>query len=347
MTSVITKLRSNVYRRSNLEINDIDILWLELRLRLKRILIGNTYRPPNDLNFFSHFNTITSRVCSATNKSVLLIGDFNCNTLAPNSQPTKLLLTTTNELQLEQLVSSPTRTTANSRTTIDLIFSSDLHTASTATVTPCSLSDHHIISCRINIKPTRRPQRFVHSRPLHKCDTVALNEDLQAAPWHVPETFDTIEDQVNFWESLYLDALNRHAPTRRYRVRVKSLPWIDCDLRSLMRHRDWLHKKAIKDSEENSQTVWDAYKSVRNKVTSELRRAKTNYYHNLCSSNIHPSELWKRLHKLLSKTKSQGPKSVTVNGNEVTNKTEIAEAMNFYFTHSAPPTILPPQSSCK
>ena len=42
-----------VHRRPDLEINEADILWLELRLRSRRILIGVTYRPPNDINFFT------------------------------------------------------------------------------------------------------------------------------------------------------------------------------------------------------------------------------------------------------------------------------------------------------
>ena len=260
-----------VHRRPDLETNDVDMLWLELRLRSRRILIGVTYRPPNDIDFFTHFDNISSRACLETNKSLILIGDFNCNTLAPNSQNSKLLFATTNELRLTQLVADPTRITENSRTIIDLIFSSDQLNASGATVTPCSLSDHHIVSCQVNIKPPRPPQRFVHSRLLHKCDTEALKNDFEMVPWQVSEIFDDIDDQVNFWESLYLRVLDHHAPKRRFRVRAKSLPWIDDDLRNLMRYRDWLHRRAIR---ENSSINWDSYKSARNKVTSDLRRAK-------------------------------------------------------------------------
>ena len=35
---------------------------------------------------------------------------------------------------------------------------------------------------------------------------------------------------------------------------IKSLPWIDDDLRNLMKYRNLLHKKDIKDG---SQTDWD------------------------------------------------------------------------------------------
>ena len=77
-----------VHRRPDRETNDADILCLELRLRSRRILLGVTYRPPNYIDFFTQFS---SSACLETNKSLILIGDFNCNTLAPNSQNAKLL----------------------------------------------------------------------------------------------------------------------------------------------------------------------------------------------------------------------------------------------------------------
>ena len=175
----------------------------------------------------------------------------------------------------------------------------------------------------------------LHSRLLHKCDTEVLKNDLGMAPWHIAEIFGDIDDQVNFWESLYLE---RHAPKRRFRVRAKSLPWIDDDLRNLMRYRDWLHRRAIR---ENSLIVWDIYKSARNKVTSDLRRAKTTYYHRLCSSNIPPAQLWKQLNNLLGSKNNCDVKSMVVNNRELTDRTEIAEAMNSHFIHAASPSTTP------
>ena len=129
-----------MHRRPDLETNEADILWLELRLRSRRFLIGVTYRPPNDINF----DIIALRACMETNKSLILIRDSNCNTLAPNSQNSKVLFATTNELRLTQLVANPTRTTESSRTTTDLISSSDQLTTFEANVIPRSISDHHI-----------------------------------------------------------------------------------------------------------------------------------------------------------------------------------------------------------
>lgn len=55
---------------------------------------------------------------------------------------------------------------------------------------------------------------------------------------HVAEIFDDINDQVGFWEDLYLFTLDPHVPKRRFRVRPKKLPWINEEIRDLMKHRD-------------------------------------------------------------------------------------------------------------
>ena len=105
-----------------------------------------------------------------------------------------------------------------------------------------------------------------------------------------------------------------------------------------MRFRDWLHRRAIR---ENLSIDWDIYRSARNKVTSDLRRAKTTYYHRLCSSNIHPTQLWKQLNNLLCRKSNCAIKSMVVNNRELTDKTEIAEAMNSHFNYAAYPSSTP------
>ena len=72
--------------------------------------------------------------------------------------------------------------------------------------------------------------------------------------------------------------VDRHAPARKVRVRAKSLPWIDDELRVLMKQRDWLHKKAIKSGDDD---LWDIYRAARNHVNVELKRSKAEYFYGL------------------------------------------------------------------
>ena len=113
---------------------------------------------------------------------------------------------------------------------------------------------------------------------------------------------------------------------------IKSLPWIDDDLRNLMKYRNLLHKKAIKES---SQTDWDMYKMARNRVNIDLKRSKATYFHYICSSKIHPSQLWKHLNNVLSRKQRSSVKSLIVDGIKLMDKTKIAEAMNSHFISAA------------
>ncbi len=149
-----------------------------LKLRLRRRL-GTVYRLPTDLEFFIHFESILSRACSEKNKICLLIGDLQLqHTLARNSKHTILLDAIAAEYQLQQLISSPTRVTENSRIIIGLIFTSERPNEPPSSVTRCSLSDHHIVSCHINTKHSQPPQHFALSKCLNKCDLDALNKDM-------------------------------------------------------------------------------------------------------------------------------------------------------------------------
>ena len=58
-------------------------------------------------------------------------------------------------------------------------------------------------------------------------------------------------------------------------LKQNTIPWINPDIKKLMRSRDF-HKKRAKKY--NSQIHWDKFKLERNKVNSEMKKAKTVYY---------------------------------------------------------------------
>ena len=86
-----------------------------------------------------------------------------------------------------------------------------------------------------------------------------------AAPWQEVEKCDNADEAWNSWKSIFLEVLNKHAPVKTFRPRKNQLPWIDEDIRDLMRERDWvLHKyHKTKDRE-----LWNVFKKMRNLVTT-------------------------------------------------------------------------------
>lgn len=110
------------------------------------------------------------------------------------------------------------------------------------TVTPCTLSDHHLISCQRNEQMPKQMPKLVTTRYLQKCDQTYLLRELECAPWHVMEVVDTIDDAAGYWEDLYMYILDEHAPPKKIRRCTKTTPWMGYDISSLMYRRDWLHK---------------------------------------------------------------------------------------------------------
>ncbi len=90
-------------------------------------------------------------------------------------------------------------------------------------------------------------------------------------PWENVTQYDNPNSCWHLWKPFYLQTLDRHAPFRCMRTRGNSLPWITPNIKNLMRARYVHKKKAVKF---NSQLHWAKYKDTRNKVNSELYKAK-------------------------------------------------------------------------
>ena len=67
------------------------------------------------------------------------------------------------------------------------------------------------------------------------------------------------------------------------RIRSSTLPWLNEDIRNLIKERNFNHKKAQKSGSCND---WATCSAIRNQVVSQIRDAKRNYYTNLIEENI-------------------------------------------------------------
>ena len=74
---------------------------------------------------------------------------------------------------------------------------------------------------------------------------------------------DDINELVNHWTNTFSLIVDKHAPLCEMRVSEKYCPWIDRNLKDLMRTRDKLKKSAVKSK---SAPLLDSYRHVHNKV---------------------------------------------------------------------------------
>ena len=200
------------------------------------------------------------------------------------------------------------------------------------------MSDHSLIYAVKKVtmrKYTRQTRSKV--RNFKRFNETDFIEELSRIPWYLATQYMNPNDNWHVWKSFFLEALDRHAPLIYKSIKHNSVPWINSNIKKLIRSRDY-HKKRAKQY--NSQVHWDNYKSERNKVNSEMKRAKTVYYQTRIKELSLAKDMkktWSLINTLLGKGgKSSNIAEININGIIYNDRKQIAEHLNDYFVNIGP-----------
>lgn len=151
------------------------------RPKTKPLFICSVYRPPNTrvANFVEDLDLTLSKL--PVNAEIVLLGDFNVDYQTRRSIDGSHLHTFARTNSLEQIITSPTRITENSESTIDLIFLNNSSRVTASGVAPLSLSDHSLIFCVIKagILKSGGGHRYIDYRSYKNYDKNLFSEDLE------------------------------------------------------------------------------------------------------------------------------------------------------------------------
>jgi hypothetical protein len=110
---------------------DIELLWVEITLGVKKILVGSCYRPPRQNaeevdSFITHLTDSVDRVLTRNVESIILLGDFNdtCTTWESDPMESDLKLKLhdlINASDLHQMVHEPTHIVGKAANMLDLL----------------------------------------------------------------------------------------------------------------------------------------------------------------------------------------------------------------------------------
>ena len=96
-----------------------------------------------------------------------------------------------------------------------------------------------------------------------------------------------LEDNLNsaweIWSHLFLEICDSHAPKWKRKIRNNVAPGLTPELNRLMFERDKLKRAAIINK---SETYWSKYKTDRNNVNANIKKAKLNYYQRYFQTNL-------------------------------------------------------------
>lgn len=158
-------------------------------------------------------------------------------------------------------------------------------------------SDHHLVYAVFSVIRSKPKPKIISVKNQKSLDVDKLKGDLDKAPWHIINTVEDIEDSGYLWENMFKDILGNRIKCRKAKVRDKSLPWMDTEIRKAMNQR----YKYLKAAQANRGDIelWDRYKLERNSAKKMLRRAEANYWINLTEKSKSSRDFWKITYRIL------------------------------------------------
>ncbi|CAB3998829.1 RNA-directed DNA polymerase from transposon BS [Paramuricea clavata] len=234
--------------------------------------------------------------------------------------------------RIDQLIKESTRLTPKSATLIDLILTNRPENISRSGVIHLGIPDHSLVYAVRKFSLPKGRQKIRQVRNFENFVENDFIRDVSQLPWEMVYQFGDPNLCWQVWKSLLLDALNRHAPLRHKRIRNNPVPWINPQIKELMRKRDYHKKKAIKY---DSESQWELYNTLRNEVNINMRKAKSKYFCDKiqASSQMGDSKSsWAWINSLLGrKHKNANINELKVNDDIISDDKSITETLNEYF----------------
>ena len=324
---VYTKSNLACIHRDDLETEDTEILWLEVKNnRQKPFLLCYCYRPPSATSAWIESFEKSMEHANLEAKEIIVIGDFNINVIN-DTNSTRNWLLTTDSLNMTQLVKKPTRVTATSETLIDHAYSNTIDNIIEVTVPVLGVSDHYPVCI------TRKLSKAFDTGPVHKFinyrDTKTFDEeqflnDLNNQPWSVIDIFDDANDALDYFSDVFNSVLSTHAPKKQKRVKRQKQPkWINDEILTAMKIRN-----KFKETKNKTQ-----YALWRNKVKLLIRNAKARLYSDSINTSSNPKDLWQTLHEMTGKSAHACTDFINdEDGSPILDPTVCANTFNSFFT---------------
>ncbi len=292
------------------------------------LLVVSAYRAPSNPGFF---DDISNTLAAAFNrfKNVVLLGDINADILQPNSSSAKRILSIYNEFAMKCVINEPTRLT----TLLDhIVVNSDLKILDSF-VGQLLPADHAYVGAILDLAKSRSKRVPKWVRDFRNFDPDAYSDDVKSALAVAGQSPD-LESDCCTLARILSDLADIHAPRKRILVREHGLPWISSNAR-ITRLMELRRKAYISARSSNwDPQAWGFYKRCRNRVVSELRSAKSEYFGRLLAKATNSSRFWRILNwQVGDKVKNDcvGPIRDPLTGQFTRDDKQKAECFNAHF----------------
>jgi hypothetical protein len=338
-------------RALEFEFPEIELLWVEIELGIKKIIIGACYRPPGQSAdeislFMSRLQDSIGLVLHRNPESILLLGDFNdpCSVWESdhNSSDLKLkLYDFINVNDLHQIVEEPTHISSTAANILDLIITDSPGYIVKQSLMPPIGSKHQIVQAELKIQYRRDKDYLREVWSYNRGDYNGLVRELKNTPWHIgPELYEEIDDMAEYWHKSFMEACKIHVPNRFIKVRPRDKPWITHQVKDAIRKRNRMYKRFKRTRSLEHELIW--------KQTAR----EANYYMNLAKAEhitkiksmlmdlrVGEKKYWKIAKEVYGSKKTIGIPALKVGNKSISTSLEKAQCFNKFFAEQQ---TLPP-----
>ena len=121
--------------------------------------------------------------------------------------------------------------------------------------------------------------------------------DVHQAPLHIADIFEDVNDSYWAYQSLLMDVVNEHAPSKQKYPKKDPPPFMNGELRRAIYKKRMLHNKYKKFKNIFN---WETYRKQRNHVTKLRKQSIRLYFFERCSGGPKSKDFWPTIKPFLS-----------------------------------------------
>ena len=354
--------KDNVFscRRNDLELPNIECIWIEITVHHRKILLRTFYRPPNSpAQTLSSIEDSIGLAFDSNINDVFITGDFNLDTRKTTSY--QKISTICQQFSVTQMIVEPTHFTGHFSSIIDLIFASNKNSILLSGVGEPFLDQNVRYHCPVyfvlNFHKNVAPAFYRHIMLFDRGDYQSLSRDIRETDWESLKSNDIDIYASNITKRIS-ELTDKHIPNKKVKIRQSDPSWLTNEAKKLIRKRKRLFKK-FKRTKKNI-IDYDNYKHFRNKTTTEIRKLKQQETDKLaaklCNNDIGPRDWWKTLKQFIKPSQSSSVPPLYKDDIIYTEEDDKATLMNNFFVAQTeldetqatfPPDITLPEHSLK
>ena len=190
-------------------------------------------------------------------------------------------------------------------------------------------SDHKLLYLVRYAKAIKRNVRYIRKRCFKGFDKSKFMEEIRKLKFFDIYSASNVDSAVEMLTNKLCAVLDKFAPVKTVQIRSNYAPWLNGEVRELIRQRDTAQMIA---SHSQCQDSWRHYRNMRNITTKSIRNAKKvweseqlNHFGNSTTG------LWRNLKSWMGWKNSGPPSQLFHEGELVSSPHALASTMNSFF----------------